>query len=280
VNGQIQYGSARPVTSPMTPTRRYLPRVADPARFRAAESTTSRSVMLLFGGSLLLGGLLAAVPREIPGIAVATILGGAWLSVVLALTLPSRSERAGAELTRRLGQFRHEVNAVGDAPTRRELETLITRARELDLRDSEIAAELAQIHASLDALELATRLEHDDLPVVHSDEPLAPGDLCHMATPVRFGRRRSDQFGHMLLTSGWLKFRGSVDMSVAWTEVADVQRAGREVIVSLQESNRVVRFTCHGMTEAARAGILAQYLANSAGPRHVEQDPAPHHAAL
>jgi hypothetical protein len=280
VNGKIQYGSARLVTSPPTLVRRRLPRLEDPARFRTADSTASRSVVLLFGGSLLLGGLLAAVPREIPGFAIATILGGVWLSVVLAMTLPSRSELAGAELSRRLGQFRHEVNAVGDSPTRLELEALLARARELELRDSEVGRELAQIRASLDALELAARLELDDLPVVPSSVPLAPGDLCHMSTPARFGRRRSDQFGHMLLTGSWLKFRGTADMSIAWTEVADVQRADRELIISLRESNRVLRFSCHGVAEAARAGVLAQYLANSAGSRKVHTDPARHHAAL
>jgi hypothetical protein len=237
-------------------------------------------VVLLVGGALLLSGGLAAVPREIPGLAVAAILGGAWLTAVLAMTLPSRSERAGAELSRRLGQFRHEVNAVGDRPTRHALESLLARARELELREDEISEELAQIRASLDALELARQLAHDDLPVVQSSEPLAPGDQCHMAMPVRFGRRRSDQFGHMIMTSGWLKFRGAADMSVAWTEVADVQRAGREVIISLQDSNRVLRFACHGVNEAARAGVLAQHLARAAAPRRAETGPASYHAAV
>jgi hypothetical protein len=224
-------------------------------------------VILLFGGSLLLGGVLAAMPRELPGLALATVLGGLWLSLVLAMTLPTRSERAGAELARRLGQFRHELNLVGDQPTRADLESLLRRAGELELRDEEIAEELAQIRASQDALDLASRIAHDDLPVVSVPEPLAPGDVCHFTTPVRFGRRRSDQFGHLMLTSGWLKFRAALDISVAWSEVSEVQRAGRELIVSLQDSKRVFRFAAQSASDAARAGVLAQHLAGSAVPR-------------
>jgi hypothetical protein len=235
-------------------------------RFQLAAPAASRSVGLLFGGSLVLGGLLAAVPRELPGFAVATVIGGAWLSLVLAMTLPSRFERAGAELARRLGQFRHELNRIGDQPTRDALETLLGRARELGLRDEEIADELEQIHASLDALDLAGRLAKGTLPDVPCSEPLAPGDACHFLAPVRFGRRRSDQFGHLMMTSGWLKFRGALDVSVAWSEVSDVQRAGREVIVSLHDSRRVLRFACHSVGEAARAGVLARYLSRNLVP--------------
>jgi hypothetical protein len=279
VNGQIQYGSARLLTSVATPACRRWSRVADPERFRT-EPTTSRSVVLLFGVSLLLGGFLAAVPREMPGIAVTTVLGGAWLSLVLAMTLPTRSQRAGAELARRLGQFRHELNLIGDQPTRAALEALVQRARDLQLRDDEIGDELAQIRASLEALDLAVQLGQSALPVVPSDEPLAPGDQCHFVTPVRLGRRRADQFGHLTLTTGWLKFRGSLDVSVAWTEVADVQRAGCDVIVSLHDSKRALRFSCHSVSEAARAGVLAQHLASHSGSREAESTEAPYHATL
>jgi hypothetical protein len=244
------------------------------------EPSTSRFMVLLFGASLLLGGLLAVVPREIPGIIAAIVLGGAWLFLVLAMTLPTRSERAGAELARRLGQFRHELNIVGDRPTQAELDALIARARELELRDEEIAAELAQIRAAMEALEVANELGRAPLPVVASTEPLAPGDLCHFVAAVRFGRRRSDQFGHLSLTSGWLKFRGALDVSVAWSEVADVQRAGADLIVSLHESTRMLRFSCHTYSEAARAGVLAQHLAIQSRPRGTDSPQAPCQAAL
>src|SRR6266576_1487156 len=108
--------------------------------------------------------------------------------------------------------------------------------------------------------EFSDRLEHGDLPAVKPPDPLAPGDECHYVTPVRFGRRRSDQYGHLVLTSGWLKFRGSLDLSVTWSEVAEVQRSAREVVVSLQDSRRLLRFSCHSEAEAACGVVLAQHL--------------------
>jgi hypothetical protein len=221
--------------------------------------------MLLFGGSLLLGGLLAAVPRGVPDVAVVTVVGGIWLSVMLAMTLPSRAERAGAELTRRLGVFRHELNALGDHPSRASLDALLVRARDLELREDEIERELAQIRASIQALELAARIARE-LPVVETREPLAPGDRCHFVAPVRYGRRRTDNFGHLSLTTGWLKFRGAFDVTVAWSEVSSVTRSGREVIISLHESKRTLRFGCQTVSEAAEAGVLAEHLARLAGP--------------
>ena len=267
MNGKIQYGPARPMTPPATPARPRR-RVTDPGRFKISPGT-SRSVILLFGGSLLLGGLMAAVPREIPGVAVATVIGGAWLSLVLAITLPTRAERAGAELSRRLGLFRHELNLIGDQPTRATLESLVRRAGELELREDEIADELAQIRASLQALDLQARIADDNLPVVDTDEQLAAGDVCHLVTPVRFGRRRSDHFGHLMLTSRWMKFRGALDLSVAWSEVSDVQRAGRDIIIALHDSKRVLRFSCQSVIDAAQVGVLAQHLSSASNPRHL-----------
>jgi len=112
--------------------------------------------------------------------------------------------------------------------------------------------------------ELANRLKLGDLPLAKAPDPLAPGDQCHFVTPVRFGRRRSDQYGHVVLTSGWLKFRGTLDLSVTWSEIASVQRTGCEIIVSLQDSRRLLRFSCHSELEAARGAVIAQYLAQSA----------------
>ncbi|MGE0446244.1 MAG: hypothetical protein AB7P99_13530 [Vicinamibacterales bacterium] len=224
---------------------------------------TSRSVVVLFGGSVLLGTFLAAVPRELPGIAVGTVLGGAWLSLVLAITLPGRAERAGAELARRLALFRDAVNAVGDEPSREDLEGLIARARTLQLRDDEIQDELARVHAALDALTLADDLAAGQWPSVPATG-LAPGDTCRFAAPVRFGRRRADQFGQLLLTDQWLKFRGMLDVSVAWTEVSSVERSGEELIVSLAHNRRQLRFTCRTVGDAACGGVLAQHLTRAA----------------
>jgi hypothetical protein len=131
-----------------------------------------------------------------------------------------------------------------------------------------------------DTTELAACLRRGELPRVKAPDPLAPGDECHFVTPVRFGRRRADQYGHMVLTSGWLKFRGTVDVSVAWGEVADVQRARREVVVSLRDSRRLLRFWCHSEAEAARGVLIAQHLTQSAQPPTADSETSFHHAAL
>jgi hypothetical protein len=220
--------------------------------------------------------LLTAAPRDIPAVAVAIILGGAWLSLVLAMTLPHESEHAGQELGRRLAQFRHELVAAGDAPARAVLERLIRRADDLGLREDEVAEELAQLRACIDALELQERLSRGEFPSAELPDRAAPGETCYFVCAVRFGRRRADQIGHLVLTNAWLKFRGALDVSVGWGEIASVRRAARDVIVALQDSRRVLRFSCHSHMEAARAGVLAEHLARAA---HVEPAGPPEYQA-
>ncbi len=84
----------------------------------------------------------------------------------------------------------------------------------------------------------------------------------------------------MVLTSGWLKFRGTVDISVAWSEVAEVQRGRREMVVSLRDSRRLLRFSCHSEAEAARGALIARHLTQSAQPATADSDTSFHHAAL
>lgn len=276
MNGKIQYGPARTLTFTATRRRR---RIADPTRFTAAPRS-SRTVILLLGCSLVAAGLLAAVPRALPGMAVATLVAGAWLALVLVLTLPSGPELAGAELARRLARFRHTLNSLGDAPTRDDFERLLALARELGLRDNEVADELQQVRAGLDALALREQLARGELPIVSGVASLPVDDQCHFMCPVRFGRRRSDQFGHLLLTSGWLRFRGALDLSVTWSEVSGVQRAGREVIVMLQDSNRALRFGCHTLEESTRGSVLAEYLAQAAHRDEPQRDGRLYHAAV
>jgi hypothetical protein len=128
--------------------------------------------------------------------------------------------------------------------------------------------------------DLASRIRQGELPSAQAPDPLAPGDQCHYVTPVRFGRRRSDQYGHVVLTSGWLKFRGTLDLSVTWSEVSDVQRAAREIVVLLRDSRRLLRFSCHSELEAARGVVIAQHLAQSARLPTADPATAFHHAAL
>src|SRR5204863_3707564 len=110
-------------------------------------------------------------------------------------------------------------------------------------------------------LDLADAIARGDLPVSETNDRLPAGDVCHFASPVRFGRRRTDQFGHLELTNGWLKFYAVIDVSVAWSEVAHVHRLGREVTITLIDSTRLLRFWCPCLTDAARAAVLAQHFA-------------------
>jgi hypothetical protein len=100
---------------------------------------------------------------------------------------------------------------------------------------------------------MATSLQTDG--GLHRDEP------CHLATPVRFGRRRTDQVGHLVFTSSWLRFRGTVDFAVAWTEVAAVTQTARDLVVALHGTRRTLRFCCQSDQEAARARATAVHLA-------------------
>ena len=237
--------------------------MADPARF-GSGTQVPRSIALMLLGWVLLASVLAAVPRDLPTVANVLAFGVAWLSLVLAMTLPSPSERAGAELERRLAQFRHALNAIGDAPARADLERLLELATHLDLREEEITGELEQIRAALDGLTLREQIHSGYLPLVSGIEPLPPGDCAHFSAPVRFGRRRADQVGHLVLTSGWLKFRGPADVSVAWGEVGQVQRAGRDIVIALADSRRTLRFCCATILEAVHASVIAEHLADVA----------------
>ena len=135
--------------------------------------------------------------------------------------------------------------------------------------------------AALAQTDIANAIQRGDLPVVQAPEPLAPGDHCHFASPVRFGRRRSDQYGHLLLTSGWLKFLGTVDLSLTWSEVGAVCLADRDIVVSLQDSRRLLRFSCHSESEALRGVLIAEHLAQSASVSPADSSTAPdHHASL
>ena len=90
----------------------------------------------------------------------------------------------------------------------------------------------------------------------------APGedDREHLALPVRFGRRRTDQVGHLRFGDGWLHFRGTVDLSVSWSEVARVDHSGPDLVVSLQGTQRTLRFCCQSDEDAQRACITAAHL--------------------
>jgi len=191
--------------------------------------------------------------------------------------LPRESEPGGPHV-RRLAQFRHELRRLAESPSRDALERMLARAGELGLGHNDVGEELSDFRACLEAVEVQTQLERGQLPVVDCLEALPPGDACHFISPVRFGRRRADQFGHLLLTSGWLKFHGALDVSVAWSEIASVRRDGRDLIVSLHDSRRVLRFSCHSLAEGAVGGVIAEHLVRAA--RSEPSGPPAFHASV
>lgn len=127
-----------------------------------------------------------------------------------------------------------------------------------------------------DARDLADAISRDQLPVVTTIERRPAGDVCHFAAPVRFGRRRTDQFGHLELTRASLTFRAALDVSVAWSEIAQVRRTGREVEITLAHSTRLLRFWCPCLTDAACAALLAEHLASAARERATAADTTCH----
>jgi hypothetical protein len=133
---------------------------------------------------------------------------------------------------------------------------------ELDPLTSEETRDAEQ-RAALETADFGYRIEREGLPVVEPLDRLSAGERAHFVTPVRFGRRRSDQCGHLELTSDRLRFHGALDIGVVWSEIASIERAGQEVIVSLATSPRVLRFSCYAATEAARAVLVAKHLASN-----------------
>ena len=192
------------------------------------------------------------------------------------MTSAATLDATNLALPRRLATFRLDLLAVARCPTRAALEQITSLMRNLDLHDYDVVPELEELRACAAALDLADDIEHDNLPVAATGHTLPAGDVCHFATPVHFGRRRTDQFGHLELTNDWLTFRAALDLSVSWSEVSDVQRSGREVIVTLADSTRLLRFWCPCLDDAARAAVLAAHFSGAARGRGAAADSAYH----
>jgi hypothetical protein len=180
------------------------------------------------------------------------------------------------DLPRRLAIFRHEAHLAAQHLTRDGIDGAIALARELELREHDIQSELEELRACADALDLADDITRGAMPIVDTHEPLPAGDVCHFATPVRFGRRRTDQFGHLELTNARLKFRAALDVSVAWTEIGHIHRVGRELVIGLADSARLLRFWCPSVADAARAAVFAEHFARTARSRTSSADTTYH----
>jgi hypothetical protein len=150
-----------------------------------------------------------------------------------------------------------------DAEASREtLERLLARARALAI-DEDL---LVEVRARLTAGNVQARIAERGLPRVTSLHPLPSGDHCHFLSPVRFGRRRTDQHGHLALTTGWVRFHGALDLSVAWGEIAAIERVHRELSIALHDSRRLLRFWCPTVEDAATAEATARALVARAQP--------------
>jgi hypothetical protein len=87
----------------------------------------------------------------------------------------------------------------------------------------------------------------------------AADDRSHLTLPVRFGRRRTDQVGHLVFATAWLQFRGTVDMSVPWSEVSRVEHEDAALVVSLHGTQRTLRFSCQSHEDAVRCTVMATH---------------------
>jgi hypothetical protein len=149
----------------------------------------------------------------------------------------------------------------GPHPSRSDLERLVALARELELRDEDIREELAQIDIARRAMTLADDIRMRGLPEVTPLASLPADELCHFVAPVRFERRRTDRIGHLELTIGRVRFSGTRDITDAWTEITAAERCGRDIILSLVDSRRRLRFGCTTADEAALGAVIARHLA-------------------
>ena len=169
------------------------------------------------------------------------------------------SDRIQYDRARLVSEIRHELRSLGEAPVRAELERLRSRIRDLGTGD-DVADESALLQGYVEADGMRARLERGDLPVLDPGGYLPPSDICHFVAPVRFGRRRLDHVGHLLLTAEAIRFRGAVDVSLAWGDVESVRRDDREIVVSLQQRRWTLRFWCHSYAEATVGVVIANHL--------------------
>jgi len=126
--------------------------------------------------------------------------------------------------------------------------------------------EASQVDACLEAMDLRSALERGEIPVVEAFDMVPPGETCHFVSPVRFGRRRADQIGNLLFSDRSLHFRGTTDLTIAWSDVGSVRRDGCDIQIVLHSDARVLRFACPSYADAARGRVIAQHLASTARP--------------
>ncbi len=83
-------------------------------------------------------------------------------------------------------------------------------------------------------------------------------EIAHFSAPVRSGRRRHDQIGHVEMTNVRLRFHGAIDINVAWDEVAGIERVERDLVVSVAGRRQQLRFCFYTTEEADQGALIAR----------------------
>jgi hypothetical protein len=88
-------------------------------------------------------------------------------------------------------------------------------------------------------------------------------EISCFTAPVRCGRRRHDQVGHLELTTWRLRFHGSADFDVLWARVMRLEFEDRDLVVSLKtDGRRMLRFCFQTHEEAHEAALLVRSFAS------------------
>ena len=93
-----------------------------------------------------------------------------------------------------------------------------------------------------------------------STPSLSAREVPFVSAPVRCGRRRHDEVGHLEITNLRLRIRAAIDVNIAWGDVAGIEHADRDMVVSIRDRRRKYRFCFHTGEEANQVTLLARSL--------------------
>ncbi len=93
-----------------------------------------------------------------------------------------------------------------------------------------------------------------------STPSLNPREVPFVSAPVRCGRRRHDEVGHLELTNLRLRIHAATDINIAWNDVAGIEYADRDMVVSIRDRRQKYRFCFHTSGEANQVTLLARTL--------------------
>lgn len=91
-------------------------------------------------------------------------------------------------------------------------------------------------------------------------------EVVYFSGPVRSGRRRHDQIGHLEMTNLRFRFHAAIDINVGWDEVAGIERVDRDLIVAVGDRPRQFRFCFHTAEEANQGALVARSIWSAPAP--------------